>query len=295
MRRRRIAVLATCHNRRDKTLLSLDTLYKQTVPPGTMLQVYLVDDGSKDGTAGAVRATYPQTTVLQGGGNSFWNGGMRLAFSEALKVGYDYYLWLNDDTLLNSGALHKLLGTYDQLAERGLSASIVAGSTQDAATGILTYGGVVRKSWWRPLKFRLVEPLETEPRECETMNGNCVLVPRRVAEKVGNLSSTFTHGMGDHDYGLRARKMGCKVWVAPGYVGYCPKNSPHGTWADTGLSMGERLKKAGSPKGLPPREWRSFARRHAGPLWFVYWAQPYVRLVTSSLLRWAKTRYRTSG
>lgn len=287
----RVAALLTCFNRREKTLAALGKLFTQELPPGILVQAYLVDDGSTDGTSDAVREAYPEVELLRGDGGLFWNGGMRLAFSEALKVRYDHYLWLNDDTLLESEALSKLLGTYDQLVERGLPASIVVGSTQDT-TGKLTYGGVVRSSWWRPLKFRLVEPLESEPRRCETMNGNCVLVPDVVAEKVGNLSDAFTHGMGDYDYGLRARRTGCSVWVAPGYIGYCSRNSPRGTWADTGLSLSEQLKKAGQPKGLPAREWRTFARRHAGPLWFVYWAQPYVRLVASSLFRWVQLRYR---
>ncbi len=286
-----MAVLATCHNRRDKTLLSLDKLYKQTVPPGTMLQVYLVDDGSSDGTADAVRATYPQTTLLQGEGDLFWNGGMRLAFSEALNVGYDYYLWLNDDTLLKPDALANLLDTHRGLAKRGDADSIVVGSTRDMESGILTYGGVVRTNRFRPLRLEMVEPAQRRPIPCDTMNGNCVLIPRGVAEKVGNLSDAFTHGMGDNDYGFRAREMGCSVWVAPGFVGYCSKNSLRGTWADTSVSLRERLRKVRQPKGLPPGDWKVFAQRHAGPFWPAYWAYPYARLVGSSIQHELKSTF----
>ncbi len=251
------------------------------MPSGTMVHTYLVDDGSTDGTAEAVRVAYPRVELLEGDGCLFWNGGMRRAFSEALRVGYDYYLWLNDDTLLHPGALLKLLDTHNQLRERGLTASIVVGSTQDATTGTLTYGGVVRASRWLPLKFRLVEPYRAEPRECETMNGNCVLIPRVVAERVGNLDSVFSHKMGDMDYALRARRMGCSVWVAPGYVGHCSINLPRGNWADPKLPLVVRLRKLHEPKAFPPKEWATFTRRYAGPLSFAYRVWPYVRVVAT--------------
>lgn len=291
MRQRRVAILVTCYNRRDNTLLSLDTLYKQTVPLGTILQVYLVDDGSEDGTADAVRATYPQTTVLEGRGDLFWNGGMRLAFSEALKVGYDHYLWLNDDTVLDPNALSKLLCTYDSLAELGKPDAIVVGSVRDAVSGHTTYGGVVRTDRWRRLRFQRVEPTD-DAQECETMNGNCVLIPHTVVARVGNLDSAFTHGMGDYDYGLRARNAECSVWVAPGYVGSCSRNPVEGNWNDTTLPLRTRLRKVASPKGLPPAQWGTFAKRYAGPFWPLFWAQPYLRLISSSLLREARVRAR---
>src|SRR5690606_39821762 len=40
--------------------------------------------------------------------------------------------------------------------------------------------------------------------QCLYINGNVVLVPRAIFEKLGNLSANYTHSMGDFDYGLRA-------------------------------------------------------------------------------------------
>ncbi len=280
----RVAILMSCHNRREKTLACLKALFAQDLSPGVRLQVYLVDDGSHDGTGEAVRAAYPEIRVLRGDGSLFWNGGTRLAFSEALSVGYAYYLWLNDDTVLDPEALDNLLRTYRDLAASHGPYQIVVGSTRDPATGVTTYGGVVRPSRWRPLKVRLVEPDEREPKRCDTINGNCVLIPRAVAERVGNLDGAFTHRMADHDYGLRARGLGCSVWIAPGHVGACPRNSPRGTWQDPSLPLLRRLKLVRTPLGLPPREWLVYARRYAGRLWPAYWAFPYLRFLASSIL-----------
>lgn len=120
-----LAILMTCYNRRQKTLDCLEALRKQELLPNLVVQVYLVDDGSTDGTGEAVKAAYPGIKVLQGNGNLFWNGGMRLAFSEAMKSDYDYYLWLNDDTLLYPRAIQSLLATSCHLAEVGHTLAIV--------------------------------------------------------------------------------------------------------------------------------------------------------------------------
>jgi GT2 family glycosyltransferase len=106
-----IAVLMTCHNRKLKTLVTLESLFKQTLTSEIALSVYLVDDGSTDGTSEGVQQKYPQVKLFSGDGNLFWNGGMRIAFSEAMKDEPDYYLWLNDDTVLAPEALNTLLTT----------------------------------------------------------------------------------------------------------------------------------------------------------------------------------------
>ena len=278
----RIAVLMSCHNRRNTTLSSLAAIYAQDIPG----DIYLVDDGSSDGTSEAVRTSYPAVKILQGDGNLFWGGGMQLAFSTALKVGYDFYLWLNDDTKLAPNALSLLLNTYRNLAAQDRANCILAGSTQDPITGELTYGGMVRLSPLRRLNFSLLSPTN-QPQECDTMCGNCVLIPHSVAKWVGTIDGDiFTHEFGDWDYGLRARALGFSVWIAPGFIGSCSNNSVKGSWKDSSLPLIERFKKADKLKGgLQPRVWMEFARRHAGVFWFIYWVSPYLRLVVASVFK----------
>ena len=272
----RIAVLITSYNRKDKTLACLSALFAQILPENVELTVYLVDDGCTDGTGEAVRQIYPQVKVLEGDGSLFWNGGMRLSFSEAIKNNHDYYLWLNDDTILYSNALNLLLSESHHLTKKGESKAIVVGSTQAFSNGKLSYGGRRRSSWAHPLKFRLIEPGD-ESVPCDTMNGNCVLIPREVVEVVGNLDPAYIHNMGDYDYGLRARRQGCSIWVAPGYVGKCECHLPE--WREPGLSFQKRLSKVSDPKGLLLKEWKIFAKRNAGFLWPIYWLLPYRKLL----------------
>lgn len=273
----RLAVLMTCHNRREKTLACLGHLEAQEdLPPGLTLDVYLTDDGSTDGTSGAVNRQFPSVRILHGDGSLYWSQGMRVAWAAAMEHDYDYYLWLNDDTLLHPTALSTLLGTYARLSASRRQLSIVAGSTKDPISHETTYGGVVRSSRWHPLKYELVKPSSAEASACTTVNGNCVLVPRAVAVAVGNLDNRFTHGMGDFDYALRAADKGASCWVAPRHVGTCSRNDDAGTWREAGIGLRRRWKRLNSPKGLPLREWLEYTRRHAGPFWPVFWLGPYI-------------------
>lgn len=276
----KIAILITCYNRQKLTLACLEKLYLQDLP----FDVYLTDDGSTDGTLAAVKADYPEVKILHGNGKLFWGGGTRLAFAEALKADYDYYVWLNDDTLLKPDALRVLLKTHQQLIQQGKPNSIVVGSMQDPITQKTSYGGFIKYSW-RPLKFKIIEPNQTI-QECQTINGNFVLIPRSVAQIVGNLDPALPHMMGDFDYGLRASKLSCSIYIAPGYLGTCPRNTLESTWMDSNLSLKERLHKF-KFKGssfLRPDSWL-YAKRHGGTLWLLHWLRPYIQFVYISLFR----------
>ena len=267
----RVAAVMTVYNRRDLTLACLGSLRAQQVP-GVRIDTFVVDDASTDGTAEAIQEEHPDTVLLRGDGNLFWNGGMRRAFGAALERGYDHYLWMNDDVELDDGAVRRLLATYEELGRRGHEAAIVVGSMRHPETGALTYGGVVRPSRLRPLQFRLVPPSD-EPRPTDTMNGNCVLVPRAVTDKIGNIDPAYRQKLGDFDYGLRARAAGCSVFVAPGTFGTCATHPPRTATA----TLGEEFRRLYSIKELPPRPWATFTRRWSGPLWPLYWLSPYLR------------------
>jgi GT2 family glycosyltransferase len=278
----RIAVLLTCHDRVERTTTCLASLREQGDESESTLEVVLVDAGSSDGTADTVSEQFPEVTVLRRGPELFWNGGMRVALAHAYPTDPDLYLWLNDDVELDPDALATLLAAHDELSATRSAPCIVVGSTRDPSSGLVTYGGVVRPDRRRPLLHERVEPSD-RPLEVETMNGNCVLIPREVVARIGNLAAAYTHGMGDYDYGHRANRAGAEVWIAPGTIGTCSRN-PARRPAE---SFDEHRRRATSPTGgLPPSEWLTFARRWAGPLWPVYAASPYVR----QFARWIRER-----
>jgi GT2 family glycosyltransferase len=276
----RVAAVLAAYNRRDLTLACVRSLQAQQLP-GVTLDLFVLDDASSDGTSEQIAEQFPEVTLLHGNGQLYWNGGMRRAFAAAIAGDYDYYLWMNDDTHLDDGALAVLLDTECRLRAGDDGALIVAGSTRHPETGERTYGGVVHPYRWRPLKSVPVQPGDA-PRPCDTMNGNVALISRAVVQRVGNVDPAFVQQMADFDYGLRARAAGCSVWVAPGTVGTCashPKRRPGER------PLVEELRRLWSVKELKPGPWAAYSRRWAGRLWPLYWLSPYVRRATWLVLQ----------
>lgn len=279
-----IITILTSHNRRELTLACLRRLEATARHAGIRLTAVLVDDASQDGTPEAVAAEFDWVTILRGNGNLYWNYGMHIAFDEALRQGADAYLWLNDDTHLLEDAMSRLLFTRKALERKLKNPVVLVGTTADKVTGEITYGGCVARSRLFRFSYRTVwDALASK--ECDVMNGNCVLIPDSVARQVGNIDPFFEHAMGDTDYALRLRKSGFRLFVAPGIMGHCSPNPVSGTFVDASLPLRQRWKLIMHRKGLPPRSWLHFIRRHGGLAWPMYFAWPYTRLVLGSLLR----------
>ena len=193
---------------------------------------------------------YPDVMVLPGNGQLFWGGGMRLAFAMAMQKRYEYYLWLNDDTLLEFDALKRLVHTHQDLAWNGYPLAIVAGSVKDPVTGHQTYGGRAKSHRWYSFKFQAVVP-KVQPCLEDTMQGNIVLIPQSVVDKIGNIDAAFPHSLGDLDYELRAGQVGCSVWIAPGYLGTCPQITCVGKLGRYLFAVCRSIKKSDSNQRLP--------------------------------------------
>lgn len=272
----RIAILMACHNRVASTTQSVHALKAQTVR-GVAVDLFLVDDGSTDGTTRAVREIMPQATILHGDGNLFWCGGVRWAFDQAIAKDYDFYFWLNDDTTLDPDALARMVDTYRAVSTNACGANIIVGSTRDPKTGLFTYGGWIRyRKATGLISWKQTPPHIEKPIVCDTMNGNCVLIAKSVVKRVGNIDEAFIHSMGDLDYGLRATRSGCRIYIAPGYCGTCAGHDPTDVGGNVNASLATRWKHLLGPKGFPVKAWRVFTYRHKGPLWFLAWLKPYV-------------------
>lgn len=251
-----IAVLLATFNRREKTLSCLESLYEQQLPVDTAFTVFLTDDNSADGTREAVKAKYPEVNIFKGSGSLFWAGGMRNSWGEALKADPDYYLLLNDDTLLEKDALLKLLKYYDIY---GTDPNAIAiGSTIDSDNEI-SYGG--RKLYHQNKVQNYTAYSETEYVECDLANANIMLVPKEIVDRVGILSDQYTHSIADFDYTLKAKKAGFKAVVMPGVLGSCIDD--HGNnWKTGKSSLKERISYLKSPKGLAYKEYMAFIKHH---------------------------------
>lgn len=263
-----IALVMTCHNRREMTLRCLRSLQEQRRPAECRMNLYLMDDGSSDGTGEAVKAVWSDAVVLQGDGTLFWNQGMREAWQRAAADDPDYYFLVNDDTEFVPHALEQLLRLAGSPENRRIAVAAVA----DPESGQVVYGGVTRDG-------RRLVPLRGQPVPVDTFNANGVLLTRAVYEEMGVFHHAYRHSMGDYDYGFQARQRGIEIWVAGEILGQCRPNSIRGTWRDRALTRRQRWQKITGPKGLPWREWLEYNRRNYPGSWPWRTLSPYLRVL----------------
>lgn len=243
----KIAVLMTCHDRKEKTINCLRNLFQQSLPSRIYIDVYLVNDGCTDGTEIAVKENFPQVIIIEGNGNLFWNRGMCLAWEEARKHNeYDAVLWLNDDTILFENALKEIIKLASQYPD-----SIIVASIASTDRKKVTYGGFINN--------KLIEPDGTL-QICDKFNGNCVLVPATVSDIIGFLDPYYRHAKGDSDYSMRAYHAGIKNIISP-IVGTCDRNPIAPIWNKG--SIVNRFKKLYSPLGNNPKEIYHFYRKYS--------------------------------
>ena len=227
----KLAVLIASYNRRDATLCCISQLLPQL---GEDDGVYLVDDGSQDGTAAAVVGLNDKRIkVINGDGSLFWTKGMRKAWEVAVaeRQDWDGYLWLNDDTELKPDAIAKMLAVGD-------GEHIVVGELENAK-GEIVYG--------------------TRPGGLFT--GNCVFVPRKVYERLGMICGDYSHAWADSDYAMKANRAGIGV-VSAGVVGKAEghPNRP----SLKGLLLIERIGMLRNPKGWNLHDLWLYRRRNWG-------------------------------
>jgi GT2 family glycosyltransferase len=248
-----IAVLITCHNRKNKTLSCLKALFDQKgLYEEFTINVFLVDDGSTDGTSRAIQDQFPKVKIIQGTGKLYWNRGMYLSWKTAAAAyDFDYYLWLNDDTFLFQNALEVLLNG------KFLNA-IICGTTISEITKKATYGGYIT------YLNKLIVP-NGDFQKSDFCNGNCLLIPRNVFLSLGNLDPIFKHALGDFDYSLRASKRGIEIKVAPEYIGLCESHFTIPNWRNTEINVLKRFSFLySSLSGTHPLEFFIFEKRHFG-------------------------------
>lgn len=226
----RIVVLMTCHNRASTTIACLVRLMPQL---GEEDRVFLVDDGSSDETGAEVRRAFPAIHVIDGDGSLYWAKGMALAWRTAIETGIAWtaYLWLNDDAMLSANALNRLLAVND-------GNSLVVGNLADAS-GKVVYG------------------LEVNGR----MNGNCVLVPKSVYEKIGMICGEYAHAWADSDYAIQVQRAGIP-FVSAGTLGSTEWHPLRPDLRE--MSLRERWRSLSDPKGWNIHDLWLYRRRNWG-------------------------------
>lgn len=194
------------------TLDCLGSLEKLDYPRYEMV---VVDNGSSDGSEEKIRERYPRVALVQTGANLGFARGNNSGIEYALERDVEFVWLLNNDTLVEPGALTEMVRTLRADAEVGAVGSVLR--YMDEPERIQCYGG----GWVRPwlgMSRWFTAPAEDEVlrRRLHYIMGASLLTRREAIERTGVLDEDFFMYWEDADFGFRLLKDGWRLAVAPG-------------------------------------------------------------------------------
>ncbi len=182
-------------------------------------EVFVVDNGSCDGSSDMVRARYPHVRLVTNGENR----GFAQANNQAIRRSRGrYVLLLNTDTQLHDDSIDRLVGEMDDdptVGIAGLQLLNADGSLQNSIANtpsLLTE--LAKKSVLRllvPNRFPGKEFQPSAPIEVESLIGACMMARSEMIRAVGVLDEDYFLFLEETDWSLRARKAGWKVVFYP--------------------------------------------------------------------------------
>lgn len=266
-----IVVMIACHNRRDQTVAAVGGIFASVGLQDVDVDVLVFDDGSTDGTAERLRASFgSQVQMYFGDGSNFWAKSMAKLEAEALSMpniaAETMLLWLNDDVVLAADALERMKDAVSVFPDR-----VAAGTMVDPLTGAPTYGGFVRAGI-HPLAFKLRPPV-SQPVEVDTINGNFVGLTAQLARQIGGIDGQYAHAWADVDYGIRAAATTGRPMLLPGVFGTCSRNPlPSDSTIAVEWSRFISIKGAGNGRST-----RRLLKLASPRTWIFWWTATYVK------------------
>ena len=178
--------------------------------------VLLVDNGSTDGTAEAMRAEFPEVEVLRLEKNLYFAGGVNEGIRHALARGARSILILNNDVVLERGALDVLRRALVEDPRRAAVSPKIyyydppdviwfAGGQIGRGFGLIRHRGVNVKD----------EKLRDGPLDVDYVSFAAALLSREGLESVGLLDPGYVMYVEDVDWCARARERGLVLRYEP--------------------------------------------------------------------------------
>ncbi len=209
----KVFVITLNWNGKDNTIECVASLLKLDYPD---FEIVAVDNGSTDGSVPALRAAYPELTIIENGRNLGYAQGFNAGIKYAYDHGADYFLILNNDTIIDSGALTALV----QAAQEDEKIGFVSGKVYwySKPTVLQTAG---RQNDPVALVGRHVGSGETDTgqydqtRDYDFIDDVFLLVRRQVYETVGGYNAQFFLYYEETDWCSRVRRAGFRIVFAP--------------------------------------------------------------------------------
>jgi GT2 family glycosyltransferase len=208
-----VAVVVLNWNGGEDTLRCLESVVGQEYPD---LTAVLADNGSTDGSTENAEARFPGVRILRHGTNLGYCRGNNVAAEGCVREGKTYTLLLNNDAVLEPGAVSELVRAAQRDPRIGILGPKIL--LADDPQRIWAAGGdlVIRQNVGRLRgKNRPDGPPFDEPRDVGFVPGCAMMIRSDVFREVGYLDPDYFAYLEDVDLCVRARRAGFRVAYVP--------------------------------------------------------------------------------
>ena len=181
-------------------------------------RVVVVDNDSTDGSADAVAENFPQADLIRNPENTGVSKGRNTGwrFAEA-NFDYDYIIFLDDDTVVTTNFLTKLVEAYQRYPEAG----VLAGKafTSFESNQLMSVG--IKANLYTGLVYDMGvgendDGQYDEAREIDAAGGFAFMVRAALFRQLNAFDERYSpYGWEDVDFSLRAREAGYTVRYVP--------------------------------------------------------------------------------
>jgi len=209
----RVEIIILSWNGREDTLECLASLAKIDYDN---YRITVVDNGSTDGLAGGITGKFPQVNYIYSPVNLRFAGGNNLALKRGLNTETDYFLLLNNDTVVEAGFLREMVKAGEADDRIGLVGAKMY--YYDQPDTLWFAGGIadIRRAYMRHLGIgRRDNGSFDKAGEMTFLNGACLLIKAGVLKDIGLLDEDYFLYGEDLDFCLRAAKAGWKLYYQP--------------------------------------------------------------------------------
>jgi len=212
-----LSVVIVNWNTKNLLLQCLESLCQMV--KGTEMEVFVVDNGSTDGSVVAAKAKFPEVTFIQ----NQTNLGFARANNQALGLAKGkYLLLLNPDTQVKEGAVERLISFMDAHPEAGGAGAQLLNSDGSKQNSIANFPSLATEllnkrllRWLFPKAYPGKERNYREPIEVDSVIGACMIVRREAIGQVGLLDEDYFLFLEETDWCYRMKKAGWKIYHVP--------------------------------------------------------------------------------
>lgn len=206
-----VSIITINYNESAVTLDLLESLRTLTYPN---IEIIVVDNASPTDNPAILKEAYPEIFLIESKKNLGFAGGNNLGVDAAKG---DYFLFINNDTVISPGFIEPLVETFIHDPKIGMVSPKIKFHWNPE---LIQYAGYTPMNHWTIRNNSVGYHCKDDgtfdvPGETESIHGAAMMVPRKIVHEVGKMTEIYFLYYEEHDWAARIKRAGYKIFYQP--------------------------------------------------------------------------------